>query len=156
LRSSRHLEPDTARVLRSFCLALFVLGLVGAGTELALIGHYENLWQRLPLVLMGTGLAVLGWRALSRGPASLHAFRALMGLFVASGFVGLVQHYRGNAEFELEMYPSLSGTKLFWESITGATPALAPGTMIELGLLGLAYTLRHPAWSRPNDNGDET
>ncbi|MFB3131882.1 MAG: hypothetical protein ACE10K_05095, partial [Rhodothermales bacterium] len=49
------------------------------------------------------------------------------------------------AEFELEMYPTLKGLELFWESIKGATPALAPGTMIQLGLLGWAYTYRHPA-----------
>lgn len=149
---------DTSRVLRGFCLALFVLGIVGAGTELVLLEHTESVWQWIPLVLMGASLAVLGWRAVSRGRTSLRVFQVVMVLFVASGFVGLFQHYRGNAEFELEMYPSIAGAELFWKSITGATPALAPGTMIELGLLGLAYTFRHPAWSReePTNNGDES
>ena len=32
-----------------------------------------------------------------------------MGAFVVSGVVGLWLHYQGNAEFELEMYPSLQG-----------------------------------------------
>ena len=31
------------------------------------------------------------------------------------------------------------------ERLTGATPALAPGAMVQLGLIGLAYTFRHPA-----------
>lgn len=152
----READTATTRALRGFCLALFVLGVLGAGTELALLGHTESAWQWIPLILMGTSLAALGWRAFSRGPASLRAFQVLMALFVASGFLGLFLHYRGNAEFELEMYPSLGGAKLFWESITGATPALAPGTMIELGLLGLAYTFRHPATSRHLNNGDES
>ena len=65
-------------------------------------------------------------------------------LFVLSGLVGLILHYQGNAEFELEMYPSLNGLELFWEAIRGATPTLAPGTMIQLGLLGWVYTIRHP------------
>jgi hypothetical protein len=52
-------------------------------------------------------------------------------------------------EFELETYPSISGLALFKEAMMGATPALAPGTMIELGLIGLAYTYRHPLLVRP-------
>jgi hypothetical protein len=39
----------------------------------------------------------------------------------------------------------MEGLKLFKAAITGATPALAPGSLIQMGLLGLAYTFRHPA-----------
>jgi hypothetical protein len=42
------------------------------------------------------------------------------------------------------MNPALAGFELVRESLSGATPALAPGTMIQLGLIGLAYTYRHP------------
>ena len=68
-----------------------------------------------------------------------------MVLCVVSGFLGVLLHYRGNVEFELEMYPDLSGWKLLKESMMGATPALAPGAMIQVGLVGLAWTFRHPA-----------
>ena len=68
-----------------------------------------------------------------------------------SGVVGLWLHYQGNTEFELEMYPSLEGLALFWEAIRGATPTLAPGTMLELGLLGLAYMYRHPVLTRSHE-----
>jgi hypothetical protein len=64
---------------------------------------------------------------------------------VIAGCVGLVLHYKGNVEFELEMYPSMAGGELVWKALTGATPALAPGTMVQLGLVGLAFTYRHPA-----------
>ena len=60
-------------------------------------------------------------------------------------------HYRGNAEFELEMDASLGGWQLFLESVHGATPALAPAAMMHLGLLGLLYTWRHA--SLQNDPG---
>jgi hypothetical protein len=30
------------------------------------------------------------------------------------------------------------------KTITGATPVLAPGSMVLLGLVGFAYTYRHP------------
>lgn len=53
---------------------------------------------------------------------------------------------QGNVEFELEMYPDLSGWKLFRDSMMGATPALAPGAMVQIGLVGLAWTFRHPAF----------
>ena len=65
-----------------------------------------------------------------------------------SGMIGLYLHYRGNVEFELEMYPSIRGFELFWKSITGATPALAPATMLLLGLIGLAYSYQHPSRKR--------
>ncbi len=94
---------------------------------------------------MAISLVVLAWRFFDRKPASMRVFQGTMALFVVSGFVGLLLHYQGNAEFELEMYPTLKGLELFWEAIKGATPALAPGTMIQLGLLGWAYTYRHPA-----------
>ena len=35
--------------------------------------------------------------------------------------------------------------KLVWKALRGATPALAPGALAQLGLLGLLYTYRHPA-----------
>jgi hypothetical protein len=44
------------------------------------------------------------------------------------------------------MYPDLAGWKLFKDSMMGATPALAPGAMLQIGLVGLAWTFRHPAF----------
>jgi hypothetical protein len=68
-----------------------------------------------------------------------------MVLFVVSGALGLLLHFKGNVTFELEMEPSVSGWPLIWAALRGATPALAPGTMVQLGLIGLAYTYHHPA-----------
>ena len=138
----------TANLLRIFMLVIFVFESVGVAMELGLIGHYEDPWQWLPLILLGLGLLVVGVRVFARGRAPVRVFQILMVAFVIGGGIGLYKHYQGNAEFELEMYPSRAGFELFWESIRGATPALAPGTMIELGLLGLASTFRHPALGR--------
>ena len=137
----------TTTALRGFLLVLFLIGVVGIGAELLLLGHTEDFWQWAPLVLMAASLVTLGWRVVARGARSLRVFRITMLLFVVSGVVGVWLHYHGNAEFELEMYPALQGFDLFQESVTGATPTLAPGAMLELGLLGLAYTYRHPALS---------
>jgi hypothetical protein len=76
----------------------------------------------------------------------LRFFRFLMLLFVASGFVGLVLHYRANVEFEREVSPSLTGARFFLKAIRGAAPpSLAPAGMCGLGALGWLYTFRHPA-----------
>ena len=69
-------------------------------------------------------------------------------LFVVAGIVGVALHYQSNVEFELEMYPSMEGMELFRNSMTGALPTLAPGSMIYIGLVGLAATFRHPALGR--------
>ncbi len=129
----------TISAIRRFLLILFVIGALGTGAELLLLGHTEDLWQWAPLVLMAASLVTLGWRVVARGARSLRVFQGTMVLFVLSGGVGLWLHYHGNAEFELEMYPDLHGFELFRESVTGATPTLAPGAMLELGLLGLLY-----------------
>jgi hypothetical protein len=60
--------------------------------------------------------------------------------------VGTYLHFQVNMEFQLEMDPALSGLALYRKAILAKTPpALAPGAMIQLGLIGLAYTFRHPA-----------
>ena len=128
-------------------LAILVLGMTGTVAELVLLQHYEDPWQIVPIALIGLTLLVLIWCGTTRGAAGLRALQGVMGLFVLSGLVGMGLHHDANAEFELEMDPSLSGFRLFREALSGATPALAPGTMVQLGLLGLAYTYRHPRFS---------
>ncbi len=88
---------------------------------------------------------VLGWYAVSHAAGSIRVFRLLMWLDLGAGVAGTLLHYRGNTEFELEMYPGIHGFALFKEAMTGAFPALAPGSMVLFGLLGLAWTFRHPA-----------
>jgi len=131
--------------LRTLLLLTLVVNLVGTLAELLLLEHFEDAWQWAPIALMAAALVTLGWHALERGPTGLNVLRVLMGLCMASGLVGLLLHYRGNVEFELEMYPDLSGWKLFKDAMMGATPALAPGAMLQIGLVGLAWTFRHPA-----------
>jgi NO-binding membrane sensor protein with MHYT domain len=130
--------------VRRMLLFILVLGLVGTGAELVLLEHYGDPWQVTPLALIGVALLVLAWHTVTRGPASIRALQAVMTLFLAAGVVGVWLHYKGNTEFELEADPTLTGFQLFKESLAGAMPTLAPGTMIELGLIGLVYSYRHP------------
>jgi MFS superfamily sulfate permease-like transporter len=131
--------------LRQILFALILIGAVGLLAELALLEHFESLTQWIPLALLvvvvTAAVLVVTWRT----PSALRFFRAVMALCVVTGVVGVVLHYRGNVEFEIERDGSLHGIRLFWEAIRGATPALAPGALSQLGLLGLAFTYRHPS-----------
>ncbi len=139
------------RVLFWVLLASFI----GTGGELLLLEHTEDFWQWLPLVLLGLGSGALVLRVLVPRAWTIRLIRLLMGLFLVTGSVGLYLHYRGNAEFELEMYPTLAGLELFWEALKGATPTLAPAAMVQFGFLGLAYCFRHPL-SRKPESSQET
>jgi cation transport ATPase len=147
LSQNRHPESQALPVtLRKLLLLTLVVSLVGTLAELLLLEHFEDAWQWAPIVLLAAALVTLGWHALERGPTSLNILRALMVVCIVSGAIGLWLHYSGNVEFELEMYPDLSGWKLFKDAMMGATPALAPGAMVQIGLVGLAWTFRHPAF----------
>jgi hypothetical protein len=126
-------------------LALVLLGAAGLLAELALLEHFDSVSQWIPLALLAVVLGAVVAVQVSRGPRTVRFFQVVMGLCVVTGAVGVFLHYRGNVEFELERDGSLHGLRLFWEAIRGATPSLAPGALTQLGLLGLAYTYRHPS-----------
>ena len=145
------MKAQLTRLLRG----IFALGVAGTGAELLLLGHTEELRQLVPLALLGLGLVLLGALAIRPARRGLRTFQALMMAYVISGAAGIYFHIGSNVEFELEMYPSMSGWELVRESLTGALPALAPGTMVYLGLLGWAATLGHPLLANGSNAEEE-
>jgi uncharacterized membrane protein len=131
--------------VRRLLLWLIVLGILGLAAELVLLEHTEDRLQWIPLIALGLGLVLSVAVALRPARPALRAFQAVMASFVAAGVLGVYLHYRGNVEFELESDPALGGAKLLWAALHGATPALAPGALAQLGLLGLVLTYKHPA-----------
>jgi hypothetical protein len=115
---------------------LFLLGSLGTAAELLLLEHTEDVWQNAPLVLLGVGCVLAVVMAASPSELALRLFRVVMFGFVASGVIGVGLHFDSNLEFERELQPDAAGLGLVWESFKGATPALAPGTMLLLGGLG--------------------
>jgi hypothetical protein len=130
--------------LPRFLMAIWVFGLAGVAADLVLLEHYEDVKQLIPFAVIAVALAVAGWYWLRPGAASLRAFRTLLLVVGASGLLGLFLHYRGNVEFEKERDAALGGIPLVWASLTGATPALAPGTMVLFAFLGYAVILSRP------------
>jgi hypothetical protein len=142
-------EPSTLAALRWLLLALLAAGMIGMGTDLLLLDHYEDGWQLPPLVLIALGLCAAAWVAGRGSAAAVAALRWTMWLFVAAGAIGIGLHFAGNREFQKEIDPTIAGWPLFVKVMTAkAPPALAPASMIQLGLLGLLFTYRHPAFAR--------
>jgi hypothetical protein len=148
----------TAEGLRRFVFGVFMLGLVGMEVELVLLEHTDGAWQWTPIVMIALAIAVASWHALTHNKRSVRAQQWLMLLFVACGLAGIALHLKGNLEFELELHAGEGGWLLLREALMGATPTLAPGVMLQLGLLGLAWSFRHPALddSRTPHTGNES
>lgn len=143
--------------LRSFLLIIFLLGVIGTAAEMLLLGHIEGWRQWIPLALFALSLLVLLCHAVVRRAVTLRIFQVTMLLFLISGAVGCWFHYQAKREFKLETNPDLAGWELFREAIlSGAVPpVLAPGMMIQLGLIGLAYSYSRPSSSATNNQPSE-
>lgn len=139
------MATDTLTRLRRWLLAIFAFGALGTSVELLLLGHFESGWERVPLVLLGAAIVVTLWHMAAPSRSSVRTLQVTMLLLLVTGGVGIGLHFDSNVEFELEMYPSMTGAELIGKTLTGALPVLAPGTITLLGLVGLAHTYRHPA-----------
>ena len=121
-------------------LVVLVFGMAGLLAELALIAHYEDPAQWFPIVLLTAGLFVIALDlALGRSWTQL-LIQLTMVLVVAAGLLGVYFHFQGSREFQLEMDPQMRGTSLMWHVLRAKSPpTLAPGSMMQLGILGLGY-----------------
>jgi len=140
---------DRIELLRRWILVILVLGLLGTVTELVLLEHYEQPLQFVPLVLIVAAVGALWWELRRRDVASRRAIQIVMVLFVLAGFVGFAAHFYGSAEYQLELNPDMSNWELLEKILRAkAPPLLAPGMMLQLGLLGLAYVFSDPLFRR--------
>ena len=145
--------PVERRVLLAVHSALWwvlVLGLVGLEIELLLLKHTDGIWQIIPLVLLGAGLLLAPWYYRSRSAGAVVGLWGVMAVFIASGVAGTVLHYQGNVVYEQESNPGLTGRELYQAAVQGSTPTLAPGAMIQLGLLGLVVAFCGSRLGRAN------
>lgn len=142
----KRMTPHTAlSLVRRGLLALLALGSLGLLTELVLLEHYEERAQWIPMVLLVLTLATIIWHWVEGRRTSLRALQVLMMLLIIAGTVGMFLHLRGNIAAEEELNPGTSGLSFWWEVVRGDLPTLAPGTLVQFGLLGLLYAYRHPA-----------
>ena len=129
--------------VRRWLIAVLMLGLIGTMAELLLLEHYEEAWQTTPLFLIVAALGAVAWHAARPGARTVRVLQAIMGIFVLAGIVGMGLHLRGAAEFQREMDPSQPGWDVFTKAMRAkAPPVLAPGIMIQMGLIGLVCSYR--------------
>ncbi len=126
------LESEPLKSLRRGMLGLVGLGTVGVCVELVVLEHYTDWNQLIPLVVAGMGLLAASWTALAPGLTGLRVWQFTMLLFVGTGITGITMHYDVVSE-------------------TVNPPLLAPGLFVQLGLLGLLYTFRHPSAGEGSD-----
>jgi hypothetical protein len=136
----------------SLLLALTLLGTLGLQVELAFLDHAESATQWIPHIVLAIGLLTILAFYIRPTPVSLKVFKLVMWVFILTGVLGVYFHFAGNAEFARERRPGLSGVELIWRSLRGATPALAPGALVQLGLLGLIFVYRYGIAGRTESN----
>jgi hypothetical protein len=137
-------ESETLASIRKLLLGAFALGVLGTSGELILLRHIDRPTQWIPLVAFGVSIPLLIWHAVSPSAASVRALQVLMVVFIGAGVLGVGLHFDGNVEFERELHPTEEGFEFLRKTVAGATPVLAPGSMVLLGLVGLAHSYRHP------------
>ncbi len=138
-------ESETLASIRKLLLGALAIGVVGTSGELILLRHIDKPAQWIPLVVLAAAVPILIWHASSPSAASVRTLQVLMLGFVVLGVIGVGLHYNGNVEFERELNPSERGWTFLRKTVAGATPVLAPGSMVLLGLVGLAHAYRHPS-----------
>lgn len=143
-------SQDAIPILRRGILALLALGAMGVITELILLEHYEEPVQFVPLALLALTLATILWHWIDGGRRSLRTLQVVMLLMVVAGTIGIGLHLRENVATELDLNPGSSGLAFWLEVVRGDLPTLAPGTLVQFGLLGLLYAYRHPALNGRN------
>ena len=136
----QNIKSLDAKITRLILIAIAFMS-VGLSIELYLLEHYEGILQFIPIICVSLGLILSLVLFRFRNKTIQNLFNISLILLVASGLTGIFLHLKANYEFEKEIRPSINGMDLFMESLSGALPSLAPGSLILLALIGYSYTL---------------
>lgn len=125
--------------LRQLIAVTLLFMMTGTVMELYLLDHYEDVQQLIPILCIGAALLLLLILHFRRTLMLRKLFKWILAITAVSGVYGIYLHLNANFEFEQEMKPTAASWDLFLESFSGALPALAPGSMIVLALIGYSY-----------------
>ena len=138
-------DSEILKTIRLILLITAISTMIGLEAELFLLGHLKALLQLVPVIVIAVGLGSIAWYGLTRTGTSIRVFQVTMSLCIAAGVLGMVFHLAFSATEARKKQNSLYGMRLIGEALTGVAPPLAPAALIQVGVIGLAYTLRHPA-----------
>ena len=122
---------------------LLLIALFSAGAtlvELLLLEHIEEWQQLIPVFLLAVAFIATVLLLVTSARWAVQFLRLVLAVCFASALLGIWFHYQANVEFVLERHPKLAGFELFKEAMMGAMPALAPGAMAQLALIGWLAT----------------
>jgi len=127
-------------IIRTVLFWTLMIAFAGLLVELTLLAHYEDVSQRIPLALPAVALIALVIDRLVPRRWTRRLIQLIMVLLIGGGLAGVYLHFAGSREFQLEMDPQMSGTTLIWHVLRAKSPpTMAPGTMVQMGILGLGY-----------------
>ena len=128
------------RWYRQFLIVVGLSTFVFIPIELGMSGHTEEFVQWIPFIASGLAIAsVVIWRIFGK-PWTLVMVKGVMLSVCATCFWGIYEHFIHNLEFELEIRPGTAWTDVFWSTMLGASPLLAPGILFLAGIMILAAT----------------
>ena len=131
---------ERIRLKQVLVLALLFM-MIGSLLELYLLEHYEDTWQLIPILSVGTTLVTLLILFFKKTTKVVNLFKAVLILTALSGVYGVYLHLQSNFEFEQDMKPTASFWQLISESISGALPTLAPMSLVVLACIGYSYLI---------------
>jgi len=108
---------------------------------LYLLDHYEDSWQLIPILSVGTTLVTLLILFFKKTTKVVNLFKAVLILTALSGVYGVYLHLQSNFEFEQDMKPTASFWQLITDSLSGALPTLAPMSLVVLACIGYSYLI---------------
>ena len=137
---SKKVNSETYRLRKVLVLALLFM-MIGSLLELYLLDHYEDSWQLIPILSVGTTLVTLLILFFKKTTKVVNLFKAVLILTALSGVYGVYLHLQSNFEFEQDMKPTASFWQLITDSLSGALPTLAPMSLVVLACIGYSYLI---------------
>lgn len=125
--------------VKRIIIAALSFMMLGTLLELYLLNHFEDWLQFIPFVCIFASAIMMIVLMLKQSEIIQKLFVFLMIATAMCGMYGIYLHLSVNFQFEQEMTPSHSNWDLFVESLSGAIPTLAPGSLIVLALIGYSY-----------------
>ena len=134
---------EILRRLRRFLLLLTVSLFAGALVELWLVGHTEDVIQLVPFVASLVGIVVCLLVFFWPSTGTIQVMRIWMVVVVLGTLLGVYLHIEGNVDFEREVDPQATTSKLILQGLGGGNPLLAPGILAIAALIAAAATYRY-------------
>jgi hypothetical protein len=147
MNSTDSSRTESTSLLRPLILVIMGIGTLGILGELLLLEHYrfDSQWIAVTLtVLTGVCSVTLVFNLNAR---VMRVVQLALLLVVLGSAFGVLEHVKTNYD-RMEKGSNVSGLSLIWQALKGSAPALAPGALAQLGLLGLLFTHKHPNLER--------